>query len=50
MLSEIEEILGAKAKMDVKVLFEEVSISEIVFQKLKMLNKSVIFEIKESSK
>ena len=50
MLSEIEEILGAKAKMDVKVFFEEVSISEIVFQKLKMLNKSVIFEIKESSK
>ncbi|MFZ2071554.1 MAG: DUF499 domain-containing protein [Halobacteriota archaeon] len=50
MVSEIEGILGAKARMDVKVFFEEVSVSEIVFQKLKMLNNSVIFEIKESSK
>jgi hypothetical protein len=50
VLSEIEGILGAKARMDVKVFFEEVIVSEIVFQKLKMLNNSVIFEIKESSK
>jgi hypothetical protein len=47
LVSEIESILGAQARMDVNVLFEKLDISEIVFQKLKMLNNSVIFELKE---
>jgi len=48
MVSEIEGILGATARMDVNVFFEEVIVSEIVFQKLKMLNNAVVFEIKEN--
>jgi hypothetical protein len=44
MVSEIEGILGAKARMDVNVFFEEVIVSQIVFQKLKMLNNAVVFE------
>ncbi|RZN42180.1 MAG: DUF499 domain-containing protein, partial [Methanophagales archaeon ANME-1-THS] len=48
MVSEIEGILGARARMDIKVLFEDVvTISEILYQKLKMLNNLVIFTLKK---
>ena len=47
-ISEIEEILGAFARMNIDVSFDELSISEIIYQKLSRLNNSVMFEIKKS--